>query len=482
MRLTLSEIMAATGADGDIRAFSGLVVESVSMDSRKAGPGALFACLTGARADGHDFAAQAVAGGASAVLASRAIPGLDALQGGEGCPVPVLYVPDVLKALGCLARFWRRRTRPLLVALTGSAGKTTVKELLGSIASRLDRSVRNPGNWNNQLGLPLAMLSATEGDRIWVQELGISRLGDMEELVSICEPDIAVVHNIGPAHLEGLGDMRGVARAKAALFTSLRPGGIGLASMDYPELWSEAQAVLPGVLGMSTHNSAARYFARSLSVNTGENGADRTVIELTLEGETFQVVAPWRGGHLAENVLAAAAAAWLMGARHSDIAKGVAEATLPSGRFDVQHVAGWTVIDDTYNANPLSMCRSIEAARELAGTRPLILVLGGMGELGEQACAAHEALGQCIAAQGCHSVYFQGEQAGWVEQGLCKGGHKGTYTRVESPEAFAGCLRAIHKSDPQGGAVLFKGSRSQRMEEYLDRFLADLRGHQGGAQ
>lgn len=506
MRLSISEIMAATGAEGDISSCPGLLLESVSMDSRKAGPGSLFACLPGARADGHDFAAQAVAGGAAAVLAARAVPGLDDIavqgdqaqgdqgQGGqerdgrEAGPIPVLMVPDVQRALGGLARFWRRRTRPLLAALSGSAGKTTVKELLGSIASRLDRSVKNPGNWNNQLGLPLAMLAATEEDRIWVQELGISRLGDMEELAAICEPDLAVVHNIGPAHLEGLGDLRGVARAKAALFTGLKSGGIGLAGMDYPELWSEAQAVLPRVLGMSTRNPEAPYFARSL----GADAQGRTLVELTLEGETFQVLAPWRGAHLAENVLAAAAVAWMMGARPTDIALGVAQATLPSGRFDVRQVAGWTVIDDTYNANPLSMCRAIETARELAGGRPLVLVLGGMGELGEQAASAHEELGRCIAAvgqeagragPGCRSVFFHGEQAGLVEKGLSQGHYQGAFTAVKSPEEFAQCLRSPAFAGLEGGgAVLFKGSRSQRMEDFLDRFLAEIRDLRGGAR
>ncbi len=462
MRLTLSEIMAATGADGDIREHGGLVLEGVSTDSRKAGPGTLFACLPGARADGHDFVAQAVAGGASAVLASRRV--LEAAS-----QTPVLLVEDVLKALGRLARFWRRRTRPVVAALSGSAGKTTVKELLAGIAARIDRTVKNPGNWNNQLGLPLSMLAASAEDRIWIQELGISRLGDMEELSAICEPDLAVVHNIGPAHLEGLGDMAGVGRAKAAIFSHLRAGGTGLASMDYPELWAEAQKAMPGVLGMSTSNADAPYFASYLGVD----GLNRARVELRLAGENFEVKLPWRGTHLAENALAAAAAAKHLGATAQDIAFGLAGAELPSGRFQAMDEAGWTIIDDTYNANPLSMRRAIETAREMAGERPLILVLGEMGELGGQAATAHEELGLCIAGLGCQHVVFRGSQARQVEKGLSKGNFAGCFQTADTPEAFSGCLGALKRVP---GAVLFKGSRSQRMEDYLERFLADIRG------
>lgn len=462
MRLTLSEIMAATGADGDIRSHAGLMVEGLTTDSRKTSAGILFACLPGARADGHDFAAQAVANGAAAVLASRPLSELE-----RNCPV--LVVADVLKSLGMLARFWRKRTRAVVAALSGSAGKTTVKELLASIAARVDRTVKNPGNWNNQLGLPLSMLAASSEDRIWIQELGISRLGDMEELSAICEPDIAVVHNIGPAHLEGLCDMQGVAKAKAAIFTGLRPGGTGLASMDYPELWVEAKKALPGVLGMSTINPEAPYFGSY----KGVDAKGRAIVELTLEGETFLAMLPWRGAHLAENALAAAAVAKHLGATARDIAIGLAEAELPSGRFQVMDEAGWTIIDDTYNANPLSMLRAIETARELAGERPLILVLGEMGELGEETERAHEDLGLSIAGQGCNHVFFRGNTAGLVEKGLSKGDFSGCFQAVNTPEAFAECLLAV-KGVP--GAVLFKGSRSQRMEDYLERFLADIRG------
>lgn len=461
MRLTVSEIMAATQARGDVRAFASRVLETVTADSREAGPGALFCCLPGTRADGHDFAAGAVAAGAAAVLAARELPEIAAVA-------PVLVVDDVLAAMGLLARFWRRRTRAVVAALSGSAGKTTAKEMLASIVSRMAPSIKNPGNFNNQLGLPLSMLAASEEHRVWVLELGISRPGDMEELGAICEPDLAVVHNIGPAHLEGLGDLAGVGRAKAALFGFVREGGAALANADYPELWDAARAVRPDVLAMSVRDESAPFFCRYL----GCDEAGRGIYRLNLQGEAFDAVLPCQGGHLAENVLAAAAAANVLGATAEQVAMGLLEASLPARRFAVSDEHGFTVIDDTYNANPLSMKAAVQAARQMAGERPLVLVLGEMGELGPHAGPAHEELGRCIAEGGCDVVFFKGPQAAQVEKGLRSGGYAGRFHGVADASEFE--ARAAESGLPRG-AVLFKGSRSQRMEEFLERFRAALK-------
>ncbi len=464
MRLTLAEVMAAVQAAGDVGPWLGLEIASVVIDSRKAGPGALFCCLPGERADGHDFAPQAVERGASAVLASRPVP---ALAGN----VPVLLVPDVTRALGLLARHWRRRVNPVVAALSGSAGKTTAKEMLAAIGQEMGSCIKNPGNFNNQLGLPLSMLAAEASDRLWVLELGISRPGDMEELAAICEPDLAVVHNIGPAHLEGLGNLDGVGRAKAALFGFLRPGGAALANKDYPELWRAAQALRPDVLAMSTRDPDAPYFC----AYTGCNPDGMGLYRLFLDGDALDVELPCQGAHLAENVLAAGAAASLLGASREQIALGLSRAALPGGRFAVRRVGGSTVIDDTYNANPLSMRAAIDSARAMAGEKPLVLVLGAMGELGPGALAAHEELGECIAAGGCRLVVFrdsQGGEAQAVERGLRQGGYGGEFRAVPTPEDFARAARAGEIPD---GAVLFKGSRSQRMEEFLERYLESKR-------
>jgi UDP-N-acetylmuramoyl-tripeptide--D-alanyl-D-alanine ligase len=186
----------------------------------------------------------------------------------------------------------------------------------------------------------------------------------------------------------------------------------------------------------------------------------------------MDVVLPCRGEHLAENALAAAAAASVLGASADQIASGLSEAVLPSRRFDVSDIGGFTVIDDTYNANPLSMNAAIASARKIAGKRPLVLVLGEMGELGPESERAHEELGECIARGDCDVVFFKGGKAPHVARGLKSGGFKGDFHPVETPEDFAG---KVEEMDVPQGAVLFKGSRSQHMEDFLDRFMAKLR-------
>ncbi|MFP5259340.1 MAG: UDP-N-acetylmuramoyl-tripeptide--D-alanyl-D-alanine ligase, partial [Acidobacteriota bacterium] len=320
--MTLSELLAATGAVGDVGERGNPVIEAVRIDSRAVSPGCLFVCIPGARLDGHNFAAEAVAKGAAAVLADRPLVGLP-----EG--TPVLLVRDTVAALGKLARSWRERVGARLVAVSGSAGKTTVKELTASILSKMGPTAKNYKNFNNNIGLPLSMLEAGEADLTWVMELGISAPGEMEPLAAIAEPDVAVIHNVGPAHLEALGDVAGVAVEKTKLFKALRPGGTALASMDYPELWAAAKAVRPDVVALSTKGGPAPYRAKYL----GAISEGRGRFFLKLRDLELDVVTPLTGGHFAENILAAAAAAHVLGAAGEHISSGLATAVMPEQRF-----------------------------------------------------------------------------------------------------------------------------------------------------
>jgi len=520
MKLTIEEIVAATGALCDIHAGRGLtgsplapgsampkdkipfwpgtVATSAVADSRKAGPGSLFCCLPGSRADGHEFASTAVQQGAVAVLAAKALPEIRDRAA-------VLVVPDVLKALGKLARFWRERCQATVVALSGSAGKSTVKEFLASILAQMGKTIKNPGNYNNQLGLPLSMLAADLSDQFWVLELGISRKGDMEELAAMCEPDLAVVHNIGPAHLEGLGDLAGVAHAKAALFGFVRKNGaagaagatgaavlkngVAIANRDYPLLWEAAQKANVNVMPMSTTATDVPFHGHFVGLTAEGLGRYR----LSFRETPMDVVLPCQGAHLAENILAAAAAAAMLGATPDQIRAGLAQAATLPGRFTVMRAGRLTVIDDTYNANPLSMRASIEAAQKLAQTlaqtpapkltqepapksapsAPLMLVLGEMGELGQHAESAHEELGRMVAHSGCRTLFFKGEHAAQVEQGLKHEGFAGEFRQVKSADDFTALLKNL---DIPEGVVLFKGSRKAGMEEFLEAWLAEHGG------
>jgi UDP-N-acetylmuramoyl-tripeptide--D-alanyl-D-alanine ligase len=460
MRMTLSDILAATAAVGDVGDRGNPVIEAVRIDSRAVTPGCLFVCVPGARLDGHHFAAEAVGKGAAAVLADRPLTGLP-----EG--TPVLLVRDTVAALGRLARAWRTRAGARLAAVSGSAGKTTVKELIAAILGKVAPTAKNYKNYNNRIGLPLSMLEAGQNDAYWVMEIGVSAPGEMEPLAAIAEPDVAVIHNVGPAHLEALGDVTGVAIEKTKLFKALRPGGVALASMDYPELWEAAKAACPGVRGLSTKGHGAPYRAKYL----GALSEGRGRFFLRLDELEMEVVTPLTGGHFAENILAAAATARILGAGESHIAAGLETAVMPEQRFFCRRQGCYTIIDDTYNANPLSMRRAIAAAAETAKGGTLVLVLGEMREMGAHAEAEHARLGELAAASGAKAVFYHGGHADAVGEGLTRRDYAGIFAVVDTPAAFVETLAA---TGPGAGVYLFKGSRSMRMEEYLAAFAQSI--------
>lgn len=461
MNLRLRDIsLRLTGADMAVPAGDRLVT-AVRTDSREVQPGDLFFCLKGERFDAHGFAVQVSEAGAAAIVAERELPGV-------ACPV--LLVKDTLVALGDLARFWRDQTRAQVVAVTGTAGKTTLKELLAQTLAHPAGGglsvAKNHKNFNNQVGLPLSMLAADGSERAWVMEVGISRPHDMAELGVIVAPDLAVVLNIGPAHLEGLGDLSGVARAKAALLSFVRPGGVALCSLDYPELWAAAKAVRPGVVGFSARDAGAKYFARFVEPLSGGRG----LYQVKAAGATFTAELPACGAHFAENAAAVAAACTELGLTPAQIAAGLRSASLPDQRFCCVDAGHWRVVDDTYNANPLSMRRSMEAAKLMAGEGRLVLVLGDMKELGPGAAEAHEELGALLPDLRPAAVFFAGEHAGAVARGA---GAAVAVTAVTDPAEVLAALAALPKNG-RPGTILVKGSRSCRMERYAKALLDGL--------
>ncbi|MDY7002171.1 MAG: UDP-N-acetylmuramoyl-tripeptide--D-alanyl-D-alanine ligase [Thermodesulfobacteriota bacterium] len=460
MNLSLSDLSDAVCAYGDLGPFEDAVASGVAIDSRLVKPGEVFACLPGENFDGHAFALKAVSRGACAVLAERPLPEL------EG-KAPVLMVPNTLEALGRLGAYFRQKAGAHVTAVTGSAGKTTAKEMLADILSRLGPTGRNYKNFNNLLGVPLSMLKFSGLEKFWVLELGVSLPGEMDGLGSMVLPDLAVILNIGPAHLEGLSDMRGVAQAKASLLRYLAPEGRALVSMDYPLLWEEALKIVPHAIGFSCREKAAPYQGRYLG--SDENGLGRFSLELS--GSRLELSLPFCGEYFAENVLAAAAAAHLLGADLEQIRRGFEKSACLEQRFHCRDMGSLLLIDDTYNANPLSMVRSLEAAVELAKDRPLILVLGDMMELGPGAHEAHRELGRRIAKTPCGTVFFHGEFAKDVALGLGNGNWPGRFMQTTGPEAFAGTWKDLGVAS---GVVLFKGSRSMKMEEYVSALTREF--------
>ena len=473
MRLTYNEIAAHLG----LSVLEGDIALTVAVtDSREAAPGALFVCIPGSRVDGHEFVSAAVGLGASAVLASKPLP---------HAGVPVLLVEDTVKALGKIAALWRDKTRAKVVGVTGTAGKTTLKEVLAQVLAVRGKTAKNALNNNNQIGMPRAML-ATDGDEdFWVMEAGISHEGDMEELSSVLRPNLGVILNVGAGHTEGLGK-KGVAWHKSRLLTNLAPGGIGLVCADYPDLVRDARATGAELHFFSATGRAVEYRASyagpAPATPTAESSAlaattptatdapddRRGLYHLWLDGARCVVTAPFRGEYGAENVVAVAAVAHQLGLSNAEIAQGLAQSSLPVQRFNQTRLGQWLLIDDTYNANPLSMRRMLDAAAERAAGRLFVPVLGEMLELGSQAAEEHEALGRHLADLKPAAIFWKGGHGEDIRAGLTRGGYTGPWFEVYDAAAFASewaqLAQGAFAGNKTGGVMLFKGSRGNRLE------------------
>ncbi|SBV98913.1 UDP-N-acetylmuramoyl-tripeptide--D-alanyl-D-alanine ligase [uncultured delta proteobacterium] len=433
-----------------------------AIDSRKVRKGNLFFCLPGEHVDGHDYAAAAIENGALAVIGTR---NPFTKRSKKNRP-PVLVVHNVPAALATVAAAHRRTAAGVVVGVTGTSGKTSVKETLASVLGIAGRTAKNPVNLNNQIGLPLSMLNAPEDAAYWVMEAGISRPHDMDELGAMLRPDLALILNAGAGHVQELGD-RGVAHYKARLLAYLASNGLGVVSADYPDLEREARGYDADVTYFSATDSEEKYFASYL----GPEGLDRGTFHLALDGEAVTVNAPFCGAYGAENVAAIGAVAHSLGLTASEIAEGFAAASLPAQRFALRELDGFLLIDDSYNANPLSMSRMLEAASDMAKDRggDLVLVLGEMGELGPESPHYHYLLGQQVAALAPKAIIWKGGQGESVRRGLVDDGYAGSYTHVADAASFTA---AFLSADTHSGVVLFKGSRSNRLEELVTAFTA----------
>lgn len=477
MHLNLDFVVRATGAtvpDALLATHTDLTsmtFTNVTMDSRECIPGSLFVCLQGEHADGHDFAPHAVENGCAAILAAR-----DPFGG--SATVPVLLVPDTLSsvesALRKLAAAWRQtyakhRTASGqtggVVGLTGTAGKTTVKEMLATVMGQKGTVSKTLGNFNNNIGLPLSILNADLEAACWIMEAGISQAGDMDELGEVLRPDMALILNAGPGHTAGLGK-KGTAHHKAALLRYIQPGGLGLISADYPELVREARAVRQELIFFSSTGRQVVYRAAYV----GPSGDGKGLYRLWLDGETVDAETPFNGSFGAENVIAVAAAAHRMGMEPRQIAAGLAEARLPSQRFAKTRAGSWNVIDDSYNANPLSAARMLEASAEIAGDDAFVCVLGEMRELGNIAEEEHERLGRLVAEHKVRALFWAGGYYDDVMSGLSHAGFTGHMQTVDpaDPQSFLEAIRGLGIST---GTVLFKGSRANRLERLVAPFI-----------
>ena len=486
MRLHAGELASWLGVDGERAPFADRLCSGARVDSRDVVPGDVFFCLPGEKSDGHDFARDAAKAGAGAIVASRD-PFPPPFSTGEplpGGPPPVFLVPDVRKALWRLAMRWRDLSSARVIGLTGSAGKTSVKEVLASVLAARGATDRNPLNLNNQIGLPLSLLNSSSDSAFWVMELGISEAGDMDELGRILRPDTGLLLNVGDAHVLGLGE-RGVAACKAGLLDHIRPSGLAVVSADYPDLNAELEKRLPALadrkircLRFSSSRSGTDF--RAEYRGPGPDGRGR--YRVLAAQEEFTVDTPFRGEFGGENVAAIVAVALAHGLTRAEIEQGFSGARLPVRRFNSKRYGPFTLLDDSYNSNPLSATRMLKAAAGMAAeyAQPLVLVLGEMLELGDTAQRAHEALGEAMAGTEPSLVFWKGGRAPAVLEGLRKAGYRGNFHALDREEDFS---RLLDDLAPAGGLFLFKGSRANHMENLVEIFLTrmDRGSGNGGA-
>jgi UDP-N-acetylmuramoyl-tripeptide--D-alanyl-D-alanine ligase len=454
--MRLSEAARAIRAElrGEDREF-----EAVSTDSRALSRQALFVALRGNRYDGHDFIARAADAGAAAAMVDG---GWRMANGEWSGRVPLLVVADTKNSLGTLAAYWRSKFSMPLVALTGSNGKTTVKEMLASILREAcgDASgvLATRGNLNNDIGVPLTLLELRRGHRYAVIEMGMNHAGEIRYLAGLAAADVALVNNAAPAHIEFFDSVEAIARAKGEIFEPLKTGGTAVINADdrHAGIWRDLAAGRRVVdFGIDSRRAAvtATYRLRWLE--------SEIVVRLP-QGEARAVLkAP--GVHNVRNALAASAAAVALQVPAPAIEQGLARFTGIKGRLQRKAArSGATVIDDTYNANPESIRAAIDVLA--ACPAPTILVLGDMGELGTRSAEFHRDIGAYARRQNISSLFAIGDAS---RETVAAFGGAGTH--ASSLDELLHMLRAAATA---GATLLVKGSRFMQME----RVVADLAG------
>ena len=425
-------------------------VDAISTDTRTLaadGRRVLFVALKGGNFDGHAHVAAAAGRGAVAAMVAREVD----------APIPQIVVADTERALGAFASALQEQRSGKVLAVTGSNGKTSVKSLLLAILSRAGKAYANPGNRNNEIGLPLAVIDAPDDADFAVYEMGAGKPGDIAYLTGIARPDVALVNNIAPAHLERMGSLLGVADTKAAIYDALPVDGVAVVNADdafAPYFIQRAQGRRILRFGL---DASADVTARGIATDAGGSRfvmatpAGEVPVQLALDGR-----------HNVRNALAAAAMSLAAGVSLGAIRDGLAEARAVAGRL-VRHRLGngALLIDDSYNANPGSLDAAIDTLADAGGEA--WLVLGDMRELGDDARALHAAAGRRAKAAGIARLYALGELSAATVEGFGAGAR-----HFDSHEALADALRA----DLHGGVrILVKGSRGSAMDRVVAALL-----------
>jgi UDP-N-acetylmuramoyl-tripeptide--D-alanyl-D-alanine ligase len=455
MSWTVRELAEFCG--GELTGPAQVRISGVSSDTRSLARGELFAALRGESHDGHRFVPAALAAGAAALLVS------EKLEADPG--VPVIHVPDTIKALGDLARAHRARFAGPVVAITGSNGKTTTKELCAAVLEAAGQRVRRtPGNLNNHIGLPLSVLRLARGDSALVVELGMNHPGEIDYLAGIASPSVGTITNVAPAHLGPMGSIDAIARAKGELFDRIRADGTAVVNLDDARVVEQSRRFAGRKLGFG-RAEAADFRAEQVAFEDG-----RPRFELVGPPGRAGVHFGIAGVHLVEDALCAAAAAWATG-RLTDLTP-IASAFerfcgVPGRAAERLTAAGVRVIDDTYNANPHSVAAALRTLAGLRGRGRAFAVLGDMFELGDDAPALHAECGVQAARAGVSLLIGMGPLSEHLVRGAREAGLADVVHTGDPREAAA----RVRERARAGDVVLVKGSRGMQMERVVRELL-----------
>lgn len=460
----LTDVLLATGGKF-ISGTPGTSFGAVSTDTRSIKKGDLFLALSGANFNGAEFAKEAYGKGAGCIIVDTELE--------EELDIPVIQVEDSLRALGDLAAYRRSVMADLkVVGITGSSGKTTVKEMCGAILAEEYNVLKTEGNFNNLIGMPLSLLPVTNEHDIAILEMGMNREGEIARMTEIADPDIACIVNVQAAHLAGLGSVDGVARAKGELFQGCKSWSVLCVNYDDKNVRSLARKTSQDKVPFGRHRDA---FVRATHVkNNGEKGM---VFTLHVGKERLRTTLQVMGEHNVANSLAAAAISHAAGLSIEQIVKGLEVFEPYDKRMQLENIGGMKIVNDCYNANPASMIAAFDAVQAMKGKHKAIAILGDMLELGEASEKAHRRLGEMVACKGFDHLLVFGEYAKIVAQGAMDGSmplrqvHRLKNKEMILQTIFE-CLE--EKSFGRGDYFLVKGSRGMCMEKIIDGLRKEL--------
>jgi UDP-N-acetylmuramoyl-tripeptide--D-alanyl-D-alanine ligase len=443
---TLAEFAGGRLLQGD----GSRLVSQVSTDSRSIAMGDVFIALKGDRFDAHHYLAQVATAGAAAVIVSEPVTNL-------ACAV--IQVQDTLLALQTLARNYRAWHQPLVVALTGSNGKTSTKDLTAAVLSRRHALFATKGNLNNHIGVPLTLLSLADTHTCAITEMGMNHAGEIRDLVAIAKPDAAILTNIGHAHIEYLGSQNNIAWEKATLPANIPPGGHVVLNANDP--YTERIARLCQSRVLTAGIDAGDVSAQDLATT-----ASGTTFTLDFAGTRVATSLPLLGRHMVANAALAAGLAWGLGMAPDEIASALSGARLSGGRLEPKTLSGIQFIDDSYNANPDSMIAGLRTLAETSAARHFA-VLGAMGELGPHAAAGHTQVGEFAATLSLDGLFTVGSADA---ARISDAARASAATEVAHFPDHAACAAHLREILRPGDSVLLKGSRSSAMEKILTHF------------